>query len=469
MSKSLYTSFISGIVLLMNGNMAFAQGGSNSEAMLLDIVAHKPGTLNTPGAVVPPNGGGLGTPFGYEAILMQNADRQWEDDTATPRKNYAIGRQRDCDQSNPVGGGQPNLSEWRKAHDSDLVKIELKINLQNPAAGSSLKLIVQKMTVDPTKTTPELAVAVDVEGDATGSKVNFYKANGTRITDPIADLKVDDCTNPGSSYLAGILSATPVDGWRTLVLFVEGQAYFGHTGTDYLKLGGARFKFEYAVNGTAIAEKKLLLYRGGFLIFRQPAGQPGTNGTLEFWSGKGRVKHKWDASGGKDASGNTKPRVEFVNEGTDTITDDGVLINDNGGPPNLPGWAAKSGHPIPYGSASYWLEDKGGHTPPGWWAAAETERTDRGPKYEDWPDGSGRTVQGYYSRWPNDDLPTTDPDQYTNKYFFDPNPDNTRDKKIGPPPAKAAPVGYRDAYCNFKFDTHQPIRNLKATWFSRSK
>lgn len=454
MGKLLYTSLISGIVLLMNGSMAIAQqsspGGSNTEPPpVLDIVAYKPGTLNSPGAVVAANDGGPGTPFGYEAILMQNADRQWEA-AANPPQNYKLGKERDCDKSNPDSGAKPDLTDYRKQNDKDLVKIELKIKLNTHATGSSLKLTVQKMTVNPTKPASD-SEAVKVEGDATGSEMNFYKADGTRITDPLTDFKVDDCKNPGPSpsYLAGLLSATKDqdDGWRTLVLFVEGKARFGSTGYDNTLLGGAHMKLEYKVGTALKAEKKLLLYKGGFLIFRQPAGQPGTNGTLEFWSGKGRVKHKW-----------AKHPNEFVGVGTDTITDEGGKIGQ--------GWTAKSGHPLDplgqsrmgFGSVEYWISGSKGHCPPGWWSVAETERKDRADGYEDYWE-NGVLVQGYYTRWPNDDFAPGHAQQYTNRYFYAPifKPQKNHDASLAPPPTKQQypPMesrGYRDPYCNFKFD-----------------
>jgi hypothetical protein len=452
MGKLLYTSLISGIVLLMNGSMATAQqstpGGSNTEPPpVLDIVAHRPGTLNARNAQgggdpVPANEGGPGTPFGYEAILMQNADRQWEA-AANPPQNYKLGKERDCDKSNPDGNAKPDLTAYRKQNDSDLVKIELKIKLNTHATGSSLKLTVQKMTVNPTKPASD-PLAVKVEGDATGSEMNFYKADGTRITAPLTDLKVDDCKNPGSSYLAGLLSATKdQDGWRTLVLFVEGQARFGSrgdgTGKNYYAntlLGGARMKLEYSVNESPTAEKKLLLYKGGFLIFRQPANLPGTNGTLEFWSGKGRVKHNW-----------AKHPNEFIGVGTDTITDEGVKIGQ--------GWTAKSGHQVGHGgSTNYWTTRLNGHLPPGWWSVAGGEREDRGEGYDDYWE-NGVLVQGYYTRWPKDDLAPGHAQQYIDRYFYAPvfTPQKNKDALIGPPPPKISPKqNYRDPYCNFKFD-----------------
>jgi len=64
------------------------------------------------------------------------------------------------------------------------------------------------------------------------------------------------------------------------------------------KLGGSRLKFAFEM-GDQKTEIPLLVYRGGFLAFKQPSGSPGVAGTFEFWDGKGRVRHKY---GGHDNS-----------------------------------------------------------------------------------------------------------------------------------------------------------------------
>lgn len=231
-----------------------------------------------------------------------------------------------------------NLNDYRKANDDDLVKVVLRWPKDMKLNGAKLELKHVGLEVDPTKTTDAQKFT---ENGA--SRLKFYKPDGTKLTD--ADLVVENLGSPGSSYLAEILNT------GELTLFVEGAENFGFLGNSSAKmklLGGAMLKYELTHSGTT-ARQRLLVYRGGFLVFRQPTDQPGHAGTFEFWDGKGRVKHQ---HGGY--------HNEFQAEGTETHW--GVRLKS---------WSAKSGKPN--GSADYRTGGGKGYTPPGWWWAVENQ------------------------------------------------------------------------------------------------
>jgi hypothetical protein len=286
----------------------------------MEIVAHKRGTLNAPGAQVPRGTG----EFGYETVMMENGDSE----------SAANSTGRDCEQTG-------NLNDYRKANDDDVVKVVLKFPANTKISGASLKLIHEGMQVDATKTTPEAAVST-----SGASRLKFYKADGKLIADPDTDLQIPDLANPPADrYLSKIVT----DGEVTI--FIEGANEFGDLPISKMaRLGGALLKLEFQ-KGETKATEKLLVYRGGFLRYVQPAGAPGTVGTLEFRDGKGRVKHEW---GGK---GN-----EFQKDETDMGT---ILAS----------WAAKSGKTTnnpakQLQGKDYDVSEGYGHTPPGWWRQA---------------------------------------------------------------------------------------------------
>ncbi len=343
----------------------------------LEIIAHKRGSLNAPGAEVPAGTG----EYGYETVMMENGDSESADGST------------DSDYKDSVKNA--NLNNYRKANDDDLVKIVLKWPKGIKPSGSSLKLIHEDMQVDATKGTS--ATAIKASGP---SRLNFYRENGTRITDPNSDLQISDLASPNqTSYISKILA----DGEVTF--FIEGAEKFGDLPAEKIaRLGGAQLKCEFT-KAANTAEAKLLVYRGGFLRFVQPAGKPGTIGKLEFWDGKGRIRHDW---GGK---GN-----EFKKDDTDM----GELIDS---------WGVKSGKKNGKG---YSESGKNGHTPPGWWRLSDTAGPLRNGQ-EDNDIGSGqnrRVTQGYYMRWKQDD--EADPaKRYTNPYKY--NGALAHDRAIGPP------------------------------------
>lgn len=172
------------------------------------------------------------------------------------------------------------------------------------------------------------------------------------------------------------------------------------------KLGGARLKWQLTKGGQPQWESKLLVYRGGFLRFVQPKGKPGTVGQLEFWDGKGRVRHKV----GSPIFGN-----EFATDETDYGN-------------KLASWGAKSGKTS---GGKYNKSGKNGHAPPGWWR--NYERTDLTKKQKDQQSGSGnnkKIKQGGYVRWKQDDE-TDAAKRYTTPYRYDGS--KAHDRAIGEP------------------------------------
>jgi hypothetical protein len=349
----------------------------------VEIVAHKRGTLNAPGAQVPRGTG----EFGYETVMMENGDSESAADSTV----------RDCEQTG-------NLNDYRKTNDDDLVKVVLKFPANTKISGASLKLIHEGMQVDATKTTPEAAVIT-----SGASRLKFYKADGKLIADPDTDLQLPDLANPPADrYLSKIVT----DGEVTI--FIEGADKFGDLPISKMaRLGGALLKWEFQ-KGETKATEKLLVYRGGFLRYMQPAGAPGTVGTLEFWDGKGRVRHEW---GGK---GN-----EFKKDDTDM----GSM---------LPGasWTAKSGkttnNPLKkYQGQDYNVPEGYGHTPPGWWRKASAGGLTGKQLDQTQGAGDNKTIkQGGYRRWQQDD--ETDPaKRYTTPYRYDAS--KPHDRVIGEP------------------------------------
>jgi hypothetical protein len=344
-----------------------------------DIEGYKRGTINSPGAKVPKGAG----EYGQETVMMENADS--EDNATQP--DYAT-------------NGPANSTD-----DDDLVKVVLRWPKDMKLNGAKLELKHIGMEVDPTK-------ATDAEKyTETGqSRLNFYKPDGTRLT--AADLVVDNLGIPGTSYLAQILNT------GELTFFIEGAENFGFLGTSDAKmklLGGAMLKYELTYNGTT-TRSRLLVYRGGFVRFVQPAGvagtnEPGTAGVFELWDGKGRVRHVF---GG------------FTHEFQQDETDYGT---------RLAAWPARSGK-MRDGSQGrpggpYNKIEGNGHTPPGWWWQHERQPLTAN-QLSIWrvEDGESALKQGGYCRWIVDDA-VDSIQRYTKPFRFRPN--NAHDAQIGSP------------------------------------
>ena len=356
----------------------------------LQIIAHKRGTMNAPGEAVPAGTG----EFGYETVMMENADSESADKSTS----------RDC----TVSGTTANLNSYRKSGDDDLVKIILKFPAGFKNKNASLKVIAQGMEVNATQKTAATAVRT-----AGASRLNFFKADGSRITNPITDLQIADLANPPeNAYLSKILD----DGQITL--FIEGADSFGNLPASRMdRLGGAHISWEFR-QGTTIITEKLLVYRGGFLRFLQPVDAPGTAGTFEFRDGKGRIRNRNDGY-----------RREFGLDDTDL----GKVLNTG---------SAKSGKTVESGaSTDYRLKNKRSNIPPGWWSSVEnnlalSETQMDGTKspgigyIQAFGDAGEFWNQAAFCRWKQDDLPLPE-QRYSENWEFNSNIEH--DKLIGRP------------------------------------
>lgn len=346
------------------------------------IEAYKRGTINTPGAKVPPGTG----EYGYETVMMENADS--EDNTQG---------QRDCDSN---GNAHPSK-------DDDLVKVVLKFP-QGMKIPGSLELLHENMQVDATKKTA--TEAVKTSGP---SRINFYRMDGSRITDLAKELKIPDLKSPPANcYLAKLVT----DGEVTL--FLEGANEFGNLSNKNMdKLGGSQIRFKY--EGISASENKLLIYRGGFLAFRLPrTSSPlpvdGVLGELQFWDGKGRVRHEFGGKG-----------KEFKVD----VTDWGKQIEH---------WPARSGRAK---GSDYDVCDEGGHVPPGWFSQKicklkwVNESDDKHQINRNEIDGEKNPPlpfldQGSYCRWKQDDEQVEE-NRYTENFRY--YPSLAHDANIGSP------------------------------------
>lgn len=343
----------------------------------IDLTGHRRGTSNAPAAV------SAGGTYGEETVLLESADR--DEGNAT---------QRDLD-----------TATLDKANDDDLVKVVLSFPANTKPAGVGLKLKHEGMKVDGTKSTFDSAVARE---DAI--RLNFYDDQGNKLTD--ADLKIDDLANPGSGYMAKIVTA------GTLTLFIEGADDFGMVGisdqseTNAKYMGGALLTLEMTGTGAAAnSGPRLLVFRGGFMRYRHPNGQPGELGTLEFRDGKGRI--------------------------TNDNTDLGTVIKT---------WSARSGLP---GGAAYNVKDGHGHAPPGWRLIFRRTDFNVALKQTNTQVGAGDDLvvkQGSYCRWFQDD----NPPGYTETYIYRENDAN--DKAIGKP-AMETETSSSGQTIMFKFQT----------------
>ena len=382
---------VTGVIELSAGNPYWgfealgALGDSLPDGFLLpiDIVAHKRGTIDAPGAEQPKGNG----EYGYETVMMENADSE---DNNTGK--------RDCD-----------TAAVDKAKDDDFVKIVL--HYPGPQIeGASLELKHEGIAVDAKVKGSEMEdpeAAIEVLD--TGSRLNFYDKDGNKLN-PATDLKIGDLKNPGSGYLAKIFD--PVNNGK-LTLFIEGADKFGLVGykdEDLEKLGGSRLKWIFK-QGDQKAEIPVLVYRGGFLVFKQPEGKPGVAANFEFWDGKGRIRHEF---GG------------FGDEFKEDDTDFGKKIAT---------WVAKSGKPVkPSSPRPYNVRNKSGHLPPGWyWEQSATVAPSEKDRWK-----NGVLHQGSYVRWKEDNT-----GGYKNDFEYDP----AHDSQVGKPTAMS-----------FKYQL-DPIRN----------
>ncbi len=191
-----------------------------------------------------------------------------------------------------------------------------------------------------------------------------------------------------------------------VTIFIEGAGRFGDLPQNPTLLGGAQLKWEFT-QGTSTATAKLLVYRGGFLRFLQPARAPGTAGSFEFRDGKGRIRNRNDGYG-----------HEFAQDDTDLGN---VLLT----------WSAKSGKTVASGAnVDYRVGNGKGHTPPGWWTVTENalatgemqaaKVAHAGQANESWK-------QAGFCRWLQDDS--------TNRYStaWEYHANNTHDFSIGRP------------------------------------
>ncbi len=367
----------------------------------MDLIAHKRGTINIPGPEQPKGNG----EYGYETVMMENADSEDNNDG-----------KRDCETEEGAN----------KSKDNDLVKIVLYYD--GPKIdGASLELQHEGISVNAkakgsVMTNPQDAIEVL----DTGSRLNFYDNDGKKL-DPANDLKIQNLKNPESGYLAKILD--PVNSSK-LTFFIEGSNLFGFQGskdgqlprgewddvktvdTAMQKLGGARLRLIFS-KGAQKIEIPLLVYRGGFLVFKQPKNKPGVAGDFEFWDGKGRIRNKSDGY-----------KKEFQEDETHWGK-------------KLAKWSAKSGRPSdePDGNTDYKIENGNGHTPPGWWWTVDNSplynRETQLNKY--WisnVNGKQQWRQASFSRWKQDDESDT-LKKYTNDWIYDAS--IKKDEDIGKP------------------------------------
>lgn len=337
-----------------------------------EILGHKRGTINAPGEAVPKGEG----PFGQETVMLENANIQ---DNAT-QPDYATATVDPDD-------------------DDDLVKVVLRWPKNLKLPGAKLELKHMGLAVNPTKTTE-----AEIYQTSGSSRVNFYTPAGVKLQN--TDLKIDDLSSPGNGNLAQILTT------GEQVIFIEGGEEFGNLGLTSAKmqlLGGAALDFTFTYGGVE-SRSRLLVYRGGFLVFKQPTQDPGVEGTFEFWDGKGRIKHK---SGG------------YPNEFQEDVTDWGTQLKS---------WGAKSGKIG--GNVNYQKANGKGHTPPGWWWAVENplalneqqthkasgKITNLGQVNEKWK-------QGAFCRWLQDDAPAGQ--RYSGNYVYDKT--KVQDAQLGAP------------------------------------
>ena len=369
---------------MMTGHIRLTGSGTPVwHSMLLvpyGIQGYRRGTIDAPGAPVAQGTG----EYGQETVMLENADAD-EGHLTT----------RDCDSTEYVD----------PANDDDFVKVVLHFPLGFKPGGARLELKHSGLEVDATKTNP--AQKYKATGE---SRVKFYNANGQPL-DPATDLVIADLDDPGNGYLAGILDTGEI------TLFIEGLDKFGMVGNDPSneeaaeKMGGAMLNFEFTYQG-ATTRQRLLVYRGGFLAVHLPATSPplpvgGVVGSLEFWDGKGRVKHKFGGKG---------------HEFQEDVTDWGTRIHS---------WEIRSGYS---GGGDYNQPNKNGHTPPGWYLVTGPRSDWSNKKFTDYmttdEGGIDYLHQGGYCRWLADD--EVDPAlRYTHPHRY--YPSLPQDASVGNP------------------------------------
>lgn len=390
-----------------------------------NVVAHKHAKCGSAGAGVSQDFGN----FGYETVVIENGDDDIEPD----------GNSADYEKN----GAQANLDK-----DDDFVKLTFKLSPDAKIPGAKVRLAHEGMRISGQCGTmgkwglsngsvvlPEISV---------NSNLRFYTDEGKLLND--GDLVIADMKNPGNGYFAKLITKGEVSLW------VEGDRLFGQTVTkapklngaasDSDQLGGARVRLvvEQIVVENDAAKPKIvkndaatvLIYRGGFFRFRQPAGQPGTIGTLEFRDGKGRINCIGKPWGSAESGWSLEKRAAVA--GTEFTVDEwdmGEVIADyswevrSGKMKDGSQGEPRDGKPHKWGK-DYWITEDDmedatgikqsghGHTPPGWWYVGR--RSD--PSTGGYRDNDNHTVngpagyylngvtgyyQGYYVRWKKDD------------------------------------------------------------------
>jgi hypothetical protein len=331
--------------------------------------------------MVPPGTG----KYGYETVMLENADSDIE-----PNGSMA-----DYEKNETA-------TQANKDKDDDLVKVTIKFPKDTKIKGASLELAHEGVTVDGSKPNAEQAIATNG-----ASKMRFYDDQGKKLN-PATDLKITDLENPNASVYFSKLATN-----GEVSLFIEGASKFGDLSKDRAHLmAGARLKLKLTASGSTSDLAELLVYRGGFLVYHQPADAPGTLGTLEFYDGKGRIHHR---TGGK--------HNEFATDEWDM----GTLQKS---------WQARSGkmkdgsqggavgRDYDVTSAKNGGKLPCGHLPPGWWHVGPYRTVSSVQDNQQLDDGTIK--QGGYCRWLTDD----GANPYARLYHYDPGRDGNAPTSI---------------------------------------
>lgn len=383
-----------------------------------NVVAHKHAKCSAAGTAVPQDFGN----FGYETVVIENGD-----DDIEPDKKSA---------DYEVNGAKTQLSNDSLVKDDDFVKLTFKLSKDARIPGAKVTLVHEGMRISGQCATMgqwklsngSVVLPEKIDGN---SNLRFYTDGGKQLID--SDLTISDMKNPGTSYFAKLITDGEVSVW------VEGASMFGQTVTGALvmnnlpapsdKMGGARVRLVVEQGGVKNDVATVLVYRGGFFLFKQSNRNPGTIGTLEFRDGKGRINcigKPWSKGWSLEeraAVAGTEFTVDEWNMG-EVISDyswevrSGKMKDGSQGEP-------RDGKPHKWGK-DYWITEKdmkdatgitqsgSGHTPPGWWYVgmrsnpSEGGYQDAGNHTVNGPSGyylNGVTgyYQGYYVRWKKDD------------------------------------------------------------------
>lgn len=359
-----------------------------------NVVAHKRAKCGAAGTVVPQDFGN----FGYETVVIENGD-----DDINPNGDTA-----DYEQNDEENATRANLDQ-----DDDFVKLTFKLSKSARIPGAKVSLVHEGMSISGQFATMGKWGTTTLPSVGNESRLRFYKDNGEWLQD--ADLTVADLSNPGNGYFAKIITEGEVSVW------LEGGRLFGATGRDHHKMGGALVRLLVEQDGNQNYAANVLVYRGGFLRFKQQRELSGELMTLEFRDGKGRI----NTIGATYTPGTIpNPNSEF----TIDEFDEGELISASASW-NVRSGKKKDGSQGSFGvgitiGKGYWVpEEEGeplpcGHTPPGWWrvqrrAIIESELGDsQRDKYRknSYSGSRKQYFQGSYMRWNYDE-----PSRYENR------------------------------------------------------